>query len=178
VPLGVALGRLHSDKAFDVLLKAAARLPDLWLWIAGEGPDDRQLKRLSRDLGIAERVKFLGWRTDRGALFKAADICLFPSREEPFGNVVVEAWAYGVPLVTAASKGPAWLVRPNEDAVLVPVEDEIALAEGIRSVLSSKTFAGQLVANGRQRVAAEFSEDIVIGQYARMFEQVRPKGRA
>ncbi len=177
MPLAVALGRLHPDKAIDVLLRAAARLPDLWVWIAGVGPLERQLKALARDLGIAERVKFLGWRTDRGALLKAADICVFPSREEPFGSVVVEAWAYGVPLVTAASKGPAWLVHPNEDAVLVPVDDEIALAEGIRGVLSSKTFARQLVANGRRRIAAEFSEDSVIGQYASMFEQVRPRGR-
>jgi glycosyltransferase involved in cell wall biosynthesis len=177
VPLGIALGRLHSDKAFDVLLKAAARVPNLWLWIAGEGPEEGPLKRLARDLGIAERVKFLGWRTDRGALFKAADICLFPSREEPFGNVVVEAWAYGVPLVTAASKGPAWLVRPNEDAVLVPMNDDIALAEGIAAVLSSKTFAAQLVANGRRRIAAEFSEHAVIGEYGRVFERVRSKGR-
>jgi glycosyltransferase involved in cell wall biosynthesis len=178
VPLGVALGRLHSDKAFDVLLRAAARVPDLWLWIAGEGPEEKQLKALARDLGMAERVKFLGWRTDRGALLKAADICLFPSREEPFGNVVVEAWAYGIPLVTAASKGPAWLVRPNEDAVLVPIDDEAALVEGIRAVLSSGAFARQLVANGRRRIEGEFSESVVIGQYASMFEQVRPRGRA
>jgi glycosyltransferase involved in cell wall biosynthesis len=130
---------------------------------------------LVRDLGIAERVKFLGWRTDRGALLKAADVCVFPSREEPFGNVVVEAWAYGVPLVAAASTGPAWLARNNEDTILVPVDDAEALAQGVRDVLASKDLASELVENGRKRIETEFSENVVIGQYLDMFERVRPK---
>jgi glycosyltransferase involved in cell wall biosynthesis len=174
-PLAVALGRLHRNKAMDVLLRAAAQIPDLWVWIAGEGPDEAKLKKLARDLGIAERVKFLGWRTDRSALLKAADVCVFPSREEPFGNVVVEAWAYGSPLVAAASTGPAWLARDGEDAMLVPVDDPGALAQGIRDVLASKGLANRLVENGRKRIETEFSEHVVIGQYVDMFERVRPK---
>ncbi|HEX3653085.1 MAG TPA: glycosyltransferase [Rhizomicrobium sp.] len=174
-PLAVALGRLHRNKAMDVLLRAAAQIPDLWVWIAGEGPDEAKLKKLARDLGIAERVKFLGWRTDRSALLKAADVCVFPSREEPFGNVVVEAWAYGSPLVAAASTGPAWLARDGEDAMLVPVDDPGALAQGVRDVLASKGLANRLVENGRKRIETEFSEHVVIGQYVDMFERVRPK---
>jgi len=175
VPLAVALGRLHPNKAMDVLLKAAARVPDLWVWIAGEGPDENDLKKLARALGIEERVRFLGWRTDRGALLKAADICVFPSREEPFGNVVIEAWAYGVPLVAAASTGPAWLANNGEDAVLVTVDDAEALAKGIREVLASKELANTLANNGRKRIEGEFSEESVIDQYLRMFAQVREK---
>ncbi len=178
VPLAVALGRLHRNKALDVLLKAAAQIPGLWVWIAGEGPDKHKLTKLARDLGVENRVRFLGWRTDRGALLRAADVCVFPSREEPFGNVVVEAWAYGTPLVAAASTGPAFLTRPGEDAILVPVDDVAALAAGIRDVLGSKELAARLTANGRARVESEFSEKAVIGQYMRMFEQVRPKGRS
>jgi glycosyltransferase involved in cell wall biosynthesis len=178
VPLAVALGRLHPNKAMDVLLQATARIPDLWVWIAGEGPDEPKLKELACDLGIAERVKFLGWRTDRGALLKAADVCVFPSREEPFGNVVVEAWAYGTPLVAAASTGPAWLARNGEDAILVPVDDAGALAQGIRDVLASDKLASTLADNGRKRIEGEFSEEAVIGQYVSMFEQVRPKEHA
>ena len=174
-PLAVALGRLHPNKAMDVLLRAAAQIPELWVWIAGEGPDKAKLKKLARDLGIAERVKFLGWRTDRGALLKAADLCVFPSREEPFGNVVVEAWAYGAPLVAAASTGPAWLARNGEDAILVPVDNAQALAQGIRDVLASKDLANGMVENGRKRIETEFSENVVIGQYLDMFERVRPK---
>ncbi|MBS0274026.1 MAG: glycosyltransferase family 4 protein [Proteobacteria bacterium] len=172
--LALALGRLHKAKALDVLLKAVAKVPDLWLWIAGEGPDRDELVQLSKDLGIGNRVRFLGWRTDRSALLRASDLCVFPSRYEPNGTVVVEAWAHGVPLVTAASAGPAWIARDNDDALIAPIDDVDGLAERIHAVLSSKELAAKLVTNGYKRVEQEFSETAVVGQYIRMFETVRP----
>ncbi len=172
--LALALGRLHKAKALDVLLKATAKVPDLWLWIAGEGPDREELVQLSKDLGIHNRVRFLGWRTDRSALLRASDLCVFPSRYEPNGTVVVEAWAHGIPLVTAASAGPAWIARDNEDALIAPIDDVEGLAERMRAVLSSKELAAKLITNGRKRIEQEFSEKAVVGQYIRMFETVRP----
>lgn len=174
VPLALAMGRLHVAKAQDILLKAIEQIPDLWLWIAGEGPDRAMLVQLAKDLGIANRVRFLGWRTDRSALYRAADICVFPSRTEPFGNVIVEAWAHGLPLITAASTGPAWLTRDGEDALVAPIDDAEGLAERMRAVLSSKELAEKLVRNGRKRIEQEFSEKAVVGQYITMFETVRP----
>ena len=172
-PLAVALGRLHPNKGLDVLLRAAALVPDLFVWIAGEGPERGALEHLARELGVSERVKFLGWRTDRAALYHAADLCVYPSREEPFGNVVVEAWACGVPIVTTASTGPAYLARNGEDAILTSVDDAEALAEGIRAVISSKALAERLVAAGRRRVAEEFSESAIVARYTALFEKVR-----
>jgi glycosyltransferase involved in cell wall biosynthesis len=174
--LALALGRLHNAKALDVLLKAAAEIPELWVWIAGEGPDRHSLVKLASDLGIADRVRFLGWRTDRSALLRAADVCVFPSRFEPNGTVVVEAWAHDVPLVTAASAGPAWIARDNEDALIAPIDDVDGLADRIRTVLSSRELAAKLVANGRRRIEQEFSEKAVVQRYVDMFESVRPKG--
>jgi glycosyltransferase involved in cell wall biosynthesis len=172
VPLALALGRLHPNKAMDVLLRAAALVPELHVWIAGEGDERARLESLSADLGLTRRLRFLGWRNDRAGLFKAADLCVYPSRAEPFGNVVVEAWEQGVPLVSTASTGPAWLVRDGEDAILTPVDDADALAAGIRRVLASPDLARRLVANGRQRVAAEFSEQAVISAYLDLFAKV------
>ena len=105
-PLLLCMGRLHSDKAHDVSLTALAELPGCWMWIAGAGEDEAKLKALAARLGVAERVRFLGWRLDASALYRAADVCLFPSRFEPLGNTVIQAWAHGIPLVTAASAGP------------------------------------------------------------------------
>jgi len=173
--VALAMGRLHPNKAFDVLLRAAARVPDLCVWIAGEGPERRSLEALSRKLGIASRVKFLGWRTDRGALLEAADVCVVSSREEPMGNVVVEAWAQSVPLVAAASLGPKWLGRDGEDLLLVPIDDAVALADAIKRLLSSKGLADRLVANGKRRVEQEFSEERVMKRYIELFERLRAK---
>jgi glycosyltransferase involved in cell wall biosynthesis len=172
-PLALALGRLHPNKALDTLLKAAARVPELYVWIAGEGEQRAMLEALARSLGIEKRVRFLGWRTDRAGLFKAADLVVYPSRKEPFGNVVVEAWGYGVPLVTTASIGPKWLTRPGEDAIVTPIDDEAAFADGIVQVISSPELAAKLAANGRARVAAEFSESAIVRQYLDLFEKVR-----
>lgn len=173
VPLALAMGRFHPNKALDVLIKAAHRIPELWVWIAGEGAERANLERLAQELGVETRVKFLGWRTDRAGLFKAADLCVYPSREEPFGNVVVEAWGYGVPIVTTASVGPSWLTRPEVDAIVTPIDDVEALADGIRKLLASKPLAQKLIANGRARIAAEFSESAIVNRYIELFEKVR-----
>jgi glycosyltransferase involved in cell wall biosynthesis len=172
-PLAVALGRLHRAKALDMLIRAAALIPELYVWIAGEGPERAKLERLSRDLGTASRIKFLGWRTDRAALYACADVCVYPSREEPFGNVVVEAWASGTPIVATASTGPKWLVKDQEDGILTAIDDPRALAEGIGAVLSSRTLAAALVRAGRVRMASEFSEAAIVRCYVELFERVR-----
>jgi glycosyltransferase involved in cell wall biosynthesis len=172
VPLALALGRFHKNKAMDTLIRAMALVPELWLWLAGEGEERDNLIALARQLGVQERVKFLGWRTDRGALFKSVDFCVYPSREEPFGNVVVEAWGYGVPLVTTATKGPSWLAKNGEDAIIVPVDNPEALAEGMRTLASSKSLGERLAANGLERMASEFSEAAIVRRYVELFERV------
>lgn len=173
VPLAVALGRLHRNKGLDVLIAAAAQVPDLWVWIAGEGPERQNLEALAARLGVQTRVKFLGWRNDRAGLMKAADFCVYPSREEPFGNVVVEAWGYGTALIAAASTGPAWLIRDGEDGLLVPVDDADALANGIRKLITTPDLRVHLVAKGHKRIDAEFTEESIIRRYIELFESVR-----
>jgi glycosyltransferase involved in cell wall biosynthesis len=98
-PLLLGMGRLHEAKAHDVSLRALALLPDAYLWIAGSGPEEDKLKALAEDLGVSPRVRFLGWRNDASALYRSADVCVFPSRFEPLGNVVIQAWAHGLPIV-------------------------------------------------------------------------------
>ncbi len=93
-PLLLALGRLHENKAFDVLLDAVALLPDgLAVARRARGRCATRSRAQAERLGIAERVRFLGWRDDVAALIAAADALVCPSRHEPLGNVVIEAWA-------------------------------------------------------------------------------------
>jgi glycosyltransferase involved in cell wall biosynthesis len=172
-PLAVALGRLHPNKGLDVLIRAAALVPELFVWIAGEGPERASLEGLARDCRVSGRVKFLGWRNDRAALYKSADVCVYPSREEPFGNVVVEAWSCGVPIVTTASTGPSWLARNGEDAIVTPIDDVGALAEAIRKVIGSKALRARLIAGGKMRVTEEFSETAILARYLDLFERVK-----
>lgn len=168
-PLLLGMGRLHEAKAHDVSLAALARLPDAYLWIAGVGPEEAKLKALAEALGVAPRVRFLGWRTDPSALYRAADVCIFPSRYEPLGNVVIQAWAHGLPVVAAESQGPKTLIDHGIDGLLTPIDDPDALAQAVRRLLEAPDLRAELSGRGLSRVAADFSEAAVVGQWKTLF---------
>jgi glycosyltransferase involved in cell wall biosynthesis len=168
-PLLLGMGRLHENKAHDVTLAALAQVPDAYLWIAGVGPLEAKLKGLAEALGVSDRVRFLGWRTDPSALYRAADLCVFPSRFEPLGNVVIQAWAHDLPVVAAESQGPKALIRDGEDGLLVPVDDAEALAAAVNGLLKSARRRKALAAQGSARVAAEFSKAAVVAQWRDLF---------
>ncbi|WP_091743089.1 glycosyltransferase [Phenylobacterium immobile] len=168
-PLLLAMGRLHQAKAHDIALQALTQIPDAHLWIAGSGPLEAKLRALAAALGVENRVRFLGWRTDASALYRAADICLFPSRYEPLGNVVIQAWAHGLPVVAAASQGPAALIHSGADGLLTPIDDASALAEAVRSLIADAALRVRLADAGRKRVAQGFSEAAVVAQWRELF---------
>ena len=171
-PLLLSLGRLHDAKAFDTLMKALTLIPKAHSWIAGEGPDREKLEALRAELGLEARVTFLGWRNDRAALFKTADICVFPSRFEPFGTVFVQAWAQETPLVTTDSDGPRQNVRHEEDALMTPVDDVEALANAIQRLIDAPELTRRLVRNGRQRYLSEFTKEHCLNSYLGFYKEM------
>ena len=157
-PLLLALARLHPKKGLDVLLKALADIPGAYLWIAGEGPIEAELKALTAQLDLEARVRFLGWRDDRGALLKTADICVFPSRYEPFGTVMVDAWAAGTPLIAAAAAGTKVYVKNEDNGLLVAIDDVAGLRDAIARLIGDAALQRNLVAGGRATFEATFSK--------------------
>jgi glycosyltransferase involved in cell wall biosynthesis len=171
-PLLLALGRLHENKAFDILLDALQGLPNAYLWIAGEGALRRTLEARSRHLGIADRVRWLGWRSDVSSLLATADVLVCPSRHEPLGNVVIEAWAHGCPVVAAESQGPKWLIEANDAGLLVPIDNAGALARTIDRLVNHSDIADDLVARGNEAYAQDYTEDVVVQRYIEFFDRV------
>ncbi len=161
-PLLLGLGRLHEEKGFDVLLRALPALSGATVVLAGDGPERTALARLAGSLGIADRVVFAGWRRDVGALLAAADALVLPSRVEPLGNVIIEAWSAGRPVVAAAVTGPRELIEDGEDGVLTPREDAAALGAAIAGLLADPARARAIAAAGRARFEAEFTEPRVL----------------
>lgn len=157
VPLLLILARLHPKKGIDTLLSALAEVPGAYLWIAGEGPDRATYEALMDRLGLAGRVRFLGWRQDRAALLAACDICVMPSRFEPFGTVMAEAWQARKPLIVAAAQGPKAYVRDGENGLMVPVDDAKALAAAIRLLIARPDVAAKLVEGGTNTYEAQFT---------------------
>lgn len=171
-PLIAALGRLHVNKAFDVLLDAIAAVPGAWLWLAGEGPLRGELAAQADRLGIADRVRFLGWQNDPRPVIAAADIVAVPSRHEPLGNVILEAWAQGRPVVAAASAGPKQLITDGTDGLLVGIDDAPALARAIASLIGNPERRTGLGQAGRAVFDARFGEETVTGAYLDLFQQI------
>ena len=171
-PLALALGRLHPNKGFDVLIEALARAPGIHLWLAGEGEQRAELEARAQRLNVVGRVRFLGWREDTAALLAACDMLVCSSRHEPLGNVVIEAWAAGRPVIAASSAGPAVLIRDGVSGLLVPIDDADALARAMARLAENRALRAELAAAGRAAYAAEFSEGVVVAQYRGFLERV------
>ncbi len=165
----LALGRLHTDKGFDTLLGALPRVARATLAIAGSGPEHARLRALAERLGIAERVRFLGWRNDPGALLKACDLFVSSSRVEPLGNMVIEAWSACRPVVAVAAAGPRELIRDGDDGRIVVMEDPAALGAAITATLDDPGRAGMLARAGRARFESEFSAGPVLARWRAFF---------
>jgi glycosyltransferase involved in cell wall biosynthesis len=171
-PIILALGRLHTNKGFDVLLKAMALLPNAYLLLAGDGPERERLEQLATQLGVKPRIRFLGWREDVSDLLASARIFVHPARHEPLGNVVIEAWAQGVPVVATAAKGPEALIKDNVNGRLVPIDDSTSMARAIGDLLTDSDQSRKIAEAGRQTYLAHYTEANVVAQYIALFERV------
>ena len=172
VPLILVLARLHEKKGIDTLLKALSLVSGAWLWIAGDGELKADLERLAGKLGVADRVRFLGWRSERAALLRAADLVALPSRYEPFGTVMIEAWQTGVPLIAAAAAGPAAYVKDGVNGLLVPIDDAPALAVAIRRGIEDLGLRQRLIAGGKQTYEAEFTKARIVEAYLTLYRKL------
>jgi glycosyltransferase involved in cell wall biosynthesis len=150
------------------------RLPGTYLWIAGDGPLRGELEALAARRGVAERVRFLGWRADTAELFAAADICVYPSRSEPHGTVTIEAWAHRVPLVAAASAGPSELIDDGVNGILVPIDDPASLALAVGRLVADRALADGLADAGRATYETTYTEAAVVRSYLDFFARVAP----
>ena len=135
-----SIGRMHRNKGYDVLLEAAARLKarglDFRLTLAGDGPELAALKTQAAGLGLADIVAFPGWLDFPVEVLKTLDLFVLSSRVEPFGLVLIEAMAFGTPVVATDIDGPRDILAGGRLGRLVPKNDPDALADAIAAVLA------------------------------------------
>ncbi len=172
----LSTARLHVRKAQDILLKSMVDVPNAYLWVAGEGDLRKPLTALAEELKIADRVRFLGWRTDHQALLRAADLFVLPSRYEPFGIVILEAWSQGCPVIAASSQGPKSIITHDHDGLLVPVDNVGELADALRNVLSDEALRKKLVQNAHRTYQSTYSQESVVRRYFDLYENVAMMG--
>ncbi|MEL7672197.1 MAG: glycosyltransferase family 4 protein [Chloroflexota bacterium] len=142
-PLLLTVARLTAWKGVDALLRALARVPDARLLIAGDGPEEARLRALATQLGLTERVQFLG-RVDRSALavyFRAVDYTVLYSGYEGLPHVLLESLQSGTPVIASDKGGNPEVVYHDENGLLVPYPDEDALVTALDTAFSGETRA-------------------------------------
>lgn len=156
----VAAGRLHVKKGFDLLLSALADLMARGIpfraTIAGDGDQRAPLEAEAHRLGLADRVTFPGWCNDVPALLATGDVFAFPSRQEGFPLMLLEAMAAGLPVVAARIPGTDEIVAGDDTGLLVPVDDRAALADALATTLEQPSLALARAAAGRRQVLQSF----------------------
>ena len=164
-PVVLCVARLDAQKGHRHLLAAAASVPQAQIVLAGDGPERTALRRQAAELGLQDRVTFLGYRADVAALLAASDICVLPSLYEGLPLAVLEAMAARKPVVATHIGGTTEAITSGETGLLVPPADPAALAQSIRTLLSDPALAANLSAAGYAHVRDSFSA-------ARMVQQV------
>ncbi len=162
-PRIVAAGRLHPKKGFDVLIAALAMLRDQGqafdCEIAGEGDERPKLEGLIARHGLEDRVRLVGWRGDVAAFLATGDVFAFPSYQEGFPLVLLEAMAAGLPAVSSAIPGPVEMIADGVDGALVPPGDPAALARALAAVIATPRKAVALGAAARAKVLADYGPE-------------------
>ena len=169
-PIILAVGTLKNQKRYDLLIESFSRIPralGATLCILGDGPEQSRLERQIESLGLRHCVKLLGFTTDTASYYAVADVFVLSSDFEGFGNVIVEALEYGVPVVsTDCPHGPAEILENGKFGQLVPVGDVQALANAIVTALEQPADRAALRAR-----AMDFSVKVVAKSYLRVLLQ-------
>ena len=173
------LGRLHRQKGHRYLLEASrkvvAEFPDAVFLIAGYGPLRGRLEAMARKAGLAEKVRFLGYRRDVPRILAALDIFVLPSLWEGMSNALLEAMAAAKPVVATKIDGNVEQVLHGETGLLVEPEDADALAEALLELCRDPDKAREMGRRGRERVEKVFPlkrmTDATLALYARLLEE-------
>jgi len=161
--LVIAVGRLHPQKGFDRLInafgKAADRISGWRLVILGEGPERQYLESLVKRLNLDSLVTLPGAAGNIADWYKAAELFVLGSHFEGFPNVLIEAMAHGLPVISVdCDTGPRDIIRNGKDGLLVPQDDEEALVKALVRLMKDGEFRATLAANAievRQRFSVE-----------------------
>jgi glycosyltransferase involved in cell wall biosynthesis len=172
------VGWLLPIKGVNFLIQAMAGVvknhPKGLLVLVGKGEDERKLKKQAKNLGLTDKVLFLGWRPDVDEIMGCFDVFVLPSLNEGMGRVLVEAMAVGLPIVASRVGGIPDLVKDGKNGYLVPPADSAAL-EGAISDLFQDNAKRKRLGKAGKKMCRPYSTEAMVEQinnlYARLLEQ-------
>lgn len=174
-----ALGRLIPKKGFADLLRAIALLPaeiggrEIVLLLAGDGPEIGNLRSLATELGIQSRVRMLGWQDPPDAFYQLANVFVCPSRHEPLGNVILEAWSHACPVVSTRSDGALELIEEGATGLLCDRKDEKGMAARIRQLLEASEAERSAIGQaGKGCLNARYGKATIMQNYLDLYRDL------
>jgi glycosyltransferase involved in cell wall biosynthesis len=169
------VGRLVPIKSLDTLVRgvaiARARLPKIRLLIAGDGQERPRLEQLVGELGLTDRVEFLGWRSDLASLYRRMHVFVLTSINEGTPVSLIEAMAAGVPVVASSVGGVPDVVDGGVTGVLVPPRQPEAVAAAIVAAIVESDRAAVMAARARQSVRERFDSARLVQETEAMYRE-------
>ena len=167
------VGRLQQQKGVDWLIEMAPQLltplADFDLLIVGDGPQRTQLESLANSSGIRNRIHFVGRQSNIPGILKRSELLLLPSRWEGMPNVIMEAMACGLPVVSTKAHGVIELLGPHADAQTVAFNDEATFLSLVKQFCQIPTHAQRLGKLNRERVQNHFSLTTMVQHYEALY---------
>lgn len=176
----VTVAQMTAEKGHFWLIRAAAevlpRFDRLRFVLVGDGPLRPRLQRLTRQLGLDSRFRFLGFRNDADALMKTSDIFCLPSLSEGLSSSILAAMAQALPVVATAVGGTPELVTEGQTGLLVRPADPDSLAKALRRLAESPAERRQMGQAGRQRIVRDFTLDRKLDNFERLYRELLAAG--
>ena len=171
----LSYGRYVHKKGFDVLLRALNVLVDsgvdAQLTIGGSGPEAETLALLAEELGVSDRVVLGVWIDDVAIALDQSDVFMLPSRDEPFGIVMLEAMARGLPIVTTRTQGPSQVLT-DETAYFADIDSVEMLADALQQIAKNPEKAKGKAAAALDLYRTTYHEDAVLPQFEELYRSV------
>jgi glycosyltransferase involved in cell wall biosynthesis len=179
-PVIGSMGRFVAKKGFALLIEAFALLKDRNVAfrgiIAGGGEEEAALRAALTRHGLDDCVTVGGWVHDKDAFYRRIDLFALPSHHEPFGIVLIEAMAAGLPVVATESEGPREILQHGQTGLLSPLGDAAALADAMAAALADAPLAAQLAHAGQASVRARYSPQAMADRLSAALDCVVPTG--
>lgn len=165
--------RLHPVKGLDTALKALTLLPQNYVYIlAGAGPEEESLRLQIKQLQLTNRVHLVGWTDNISQYCWISDLFLVPSRHEPFGSVLLEAWSHQLPLVSSDSQGAKAITHHGDNALIFPRDDARALSKAVLELERDKSLAKSLVQRGYDEYQKHYTAASVMAAYISLYRRM------
>lgn len=168
------VGRVAEEKGIRYAIEALKTCnPEVQLLVAGEGDQLEELKKLTAQLGLSQRVHFTGYVSNASLVFSAAEIAVVPSIcNEAFGRVVVEAMACGTVVIATSVGGMQELFCDNQEGFFVPTANADAISEAINKLFHDRAQCARMATAGRSLAEARYATQRVAVEYGKIYSEL------